>query len=370
MIVFQVVLPSAVENLARRSCLRKAAWKASMRGKVAASSSCSCEVPDVVGFLTPLPHDLNVSCVLSQLWICVTELRERERERESEQASERVSSVDRSASNSRAAAERERNQEPSHSNPGTGSASSPPSPEVRRPAGGLGRGDGTQGGTDHSRGGAGVGVGGCGATAEGFGGPDSGTFGTAAPRGRTEVWVCAGADGWSVGFRTVAQPASSSLLPGDQRLALTSGCPEFLQSQPWAEPSPTFRKLSVLPGVWKEKAVSTGGPRGNTGLAEDGAGCETRCCRTEVPGSSLEQSEKQSRVETPGSPALTRGLERRREHPDFSVQPPYCPHIQVSLKPKPASPSGSTANGPHRRTLPARTAPREGRPVAGGLQEG
>lgn len=42
---------------------------------------------------------------------------------------------------------------------------------------------------------------GCGAMVEGLTGPISGTFGTVAPYGRTEIWVCAGDDGWSDGLQ-------------------------------------------------------------------------------------------------------------------------------------------------------------------------
>lgn len=36
---------------------------------------------------------------------------------------------------------------------------------------------------------------------EGLMGPISGTFGTAAPYRRTEIWVCTGDDGWSDGLQ-------------------------------------------------------------------------------------------------------------------------------------------------------------------------
>lgn len=40
-------------------------------------------------------------------------------------------------------------------------------------------------------------------------GPISGTFGTAAPYSRTEIWVCAGDDGWSDGLQDLmASPPS------------------------------------------------------------------------------------------------------------------------------------------------------------------
>lgn len=49
--------------------------------------------------------------------------------------------------------------------------------------------------------GAGMGARGCGAMVEGLMGPISGTFGTATPYSRTELWVSAGEDGWSDGLQ-------------------------------------------------------------------------------------------------------------------------------------------------------------------------
>lgn len=55
-----------------------------------------------------------------------------------------------------------------------------------------------------------VAAGGCGAMVEGLTGPISGTFGTVAPYSRTEIWVCAGDDGWSDGLQELMVSPPSS----------------------------------------------------------------------------------------------------------------------------------------------------------------